>query len=314
MSRVSNPSEKPIDLKENKWRQTNDGWLSFWNVLPHLSPVRSIPAAMDPVTPRNKAFLRCLQVNLQHRKKSMERTKRIIIDRNIDIALIQEPYAIGNTSPELYGVPAGYTAFHNLTENHPHGTAIIAKNSLRAKLCNYGRNEVTGLQIRYCDKFYHFYSVFCTANCTNVSTMLSPLLSPAPQASLVIAMDASARHPKWNNGMIYRKIDQRGKEIRRLLDQYALHLANQSLFKLNYGPGNYACIDVTLGGDTVHFHDWKYWEDSSLSEHPLIFFQVRLFNQLLTLISHKMIFIKFFKPSVYFLNTISTRFQVDTSA
>ena len=233
----------------------------------------NIPESIDP--PISNKRIRCLQVNLQHRKKSMERTKRIIIERDIDIALIQEPYAIGRTSPELYGVPTGYTAFHNLSENHTYGTAIIARNSLRAKLCSYGRNEVTGLQVRHREKVYHFYSVFCTPSCTNVSNVLSPLLEQTPPTSVVIAMDASARHPKWNNGMIYRKIDQRGKEIQRLLSQYALHLADQSLFKLNYGPGNYACIDITLGGDTVHFHEWKYWEDSALSEHPLIFFQVR---------------------------------------
>lgn len=69
----------------------------------------------------------------------------MLVDRNIDIALIQEPYAIGSTSPEVMGVPTGYTAYHNLTEHHPNGAAVIAKNSLRAKLCHYGRNDVAGV-------------------------------------------------------------------------------------------------------------------------------------------------------------------------
>ncbi len=77
----------------------------------------------------------------------MERTKRLMLDRNIDIALIQEPYAIGQTNPELLGVPVGYTAFHNLTEQHPFGAAIIAKNSLRARLCSFGRNDVCGVSL-----------------------------------------------------------------------------------------------------------------------------------------------------------------------
>ena len=91
----------------------------------------------------------------------MEKTKRLIVDRNIDIALIQEPYAIGQTSPEVIGVPAGYTAFHNLTEHHPFGAAVIAKNSLRARICSFGRNDIAGIQLRSGNKTYHFYSCFC---------------------------------------------------------------------------------------------------------------------------------------------------------
>ena len=72
---------------------------------------------------------------------------------------------------------------------------------------------------------------------------------------------------------VYRKIDQRGRELERLLDQYDMHLASPPLYKLKYIPENYTFIDVTLGGENIQFHDWKFWEDS-LSDHPYIFFQV----------------------------------------
>lgn len=75
----------------------------------------------------------------------MERTKRLLVDRNIDIALIQEPYALGTGAPEMYGVPPGYTAYHNLTEHHSSGAAVIAKNTLRAKMCSYSRNDIAGV-------------------------------------------------------------------------------------------------------------------------------------------------------------------------
>lgn len=54
----------------------------------------------------------------------MERVKRMIVDRNIDICLIQEPYAIGTATPELFGVPPGYTGYHYLTEHHPYGIEL----------------------------------------------------------------------------------------------------------------------------------------------------------------------------------------------
>lgn len=72
---------------------------------------------------------------------------------------------------------------------------------------------------------------------------------------------------------VYRKIDQRGRELERLLDQYDMHLASPPLYKLKYIPENYTFIDVTLGGENIQFHDWKFWEDS-LSDHPYVFFQV----------------------------------------
>lgn len=72
---------------------------------------------------------------------------------------------------------------------------------------------------------------------------------------------------------VYRKIDQRGRELERLLNQYDMHLASPPLYKLKYVPENYTFIDVTLGGEDIQFHDWKFWEDS-LSDHPYVFFQV----------------------------------------
>jgi len=53
-----------------------------------------------------------------------------------------------------------------------------------------------------------------------------------------------------------------------------MHLASPPLYKLKYIPENYSFIDVTLGGENIAFHDWKFWEDS-LSDHPYIFFQVK---------------------------------------
>ena len=64
-----------------------------------------------------------------------------------------------------------------------------------------------------------------------------------------------------------------GRELERLLDQYDMHLASPPLYKLKYIPENYTFIDVTLGGENIQFHDWKFFEDS-LSDHPYVFFQV----------------------------------------
>lgn len=178
---------RPSVVLADQNARTDTGWLSLWNVLPHVGPLVNVNGNRFIIyiytiyfiftiypggettnfqPPHPEILLRCLQVcitiiycrwslvifcccqiNLQHKKKAMERTKRLLVDRNIDIALIQEPYALGAAAPEMYGVPAGYTAFHNLTEHHTSGAAVIAKNSLRPKICSYGRNDIAGVRI-----------------------------------------------------------------------------------------------------------------------------------------------------------------------
>lgn len=55
--------------------------------------------------------------------------------------------------------------------------------------------------LRSGNKTYHFYSVFCRPTALNLSTILLPILEQAP-STLVVGMDASAKHTKWNNGMV----------------------------------------------------------------------------------------------------------------
>ena len=43
--------------------------------------------------------------------------------------------------------------------------------------------------------------MFCRPSSLNLSSTLLPLLEQAPP-TMVIGMDASAKHPKWNNGMV----------------------------------------------------------------------------------------------------------------
>lgn len=76
-------------------------------------------------------FLRCIQVNLCHSISATNNLSQLILERQADIVLIQEPYAKtlgGIISPE--GVPEGYVCFHNLNDDHAYGSTILTRSAL----------------------------------------------------------------------------------------------------------------------------------------------------------------------------------------
>ena len=74
--------------------------------------------------------LLCLQVNLQHSKIASANLSQVLLELDIDIALIQEPYAITNKfNNELFipNIPNNYSIHHCLNKDHAFGAIIIAK-------------------------------------------------------------------------------------------------------------------------------------------------------------------------------------------
>ncbi len=69
----------------------------------------------------NKHKLNILQINLQHKKTAALQLQQTIIEKDIDIALIQEPYVYIN---KMRYIPHGYQAIHHK------GNTIIIKSSI----------------------------------------------------------------------------------------------------------------------------------------------------------------------------------------
>jgi hypothetical protein len=65
--------------------------------------------------------------------------------------MIQEPYAIKNIhGVEPANVPPGFSAFHNLNDNHHLGSMILVKNSLKASMEKCSSNEITIVKVSSC--------------------------------------------------------------------------------------------------------------------------------------------------------------------
>jgi Holliday junction resolvasome RuvABC ATP-dependent DNA helicase subunit len=62
---------------------------------------------MDNHTSREMKPLRCLQVNLQYKRATMNNLVHMISENQIDLAFVQEPYIIHN---DVTGIPKSLRA------------------------------------------------------------------------------------------------------------------------------------------------------------------------------------------------------------
>jgi hypothetical protein len=82
----------------------------------------------DPANFPNR--LKCLQINLRHSSLASASLAQAILDFEIDIVLIQEPYAMSSFTPVVANVPPGFSAFHMLSEDHAYVSAILVRDSV----------------------------------------------------------------------------------------------------------------------------------------------------------------------------------------
>ena len=91
------------------------------------------PQSLNSPYPNGRnSSVKCLQINLRHSKNASLHLSQLLLDLNIDIALIQEPYAVADPLPRLKYVPDDYVELHSLTADHAYGAAVVAKKSLQA--------------------------------------------------------------------------------------------------------------------------------------------------------------------------------------
>jgi hypothetical protein len=76
------------------------------------------------------APLKCFQINLRDSRSAALNLAQLIIDLDIDVVLIQEPFekvSSLSSSIEVKFIPPGYASFHCLSSRHAFGSAIIIR-------------------------------------------------------------------------------------------------------------------------------------------------------------------------------------------
>jgi hypothetical protein len=161
--------------------------------------------------------------------------------------MIQEPYAIKNIhGVEPANVPPGFSAFHNLNDNHHLGSMILVKNSLKASMEKCSSNEITIVKVSSCPSSILLICAYCRPSSLSISsTIKSYLLAyEADLKKAVICLDANTKSPAWN----LLVLDKKEKELENLLTRFHLKIGNAKLASLNIIPAGTAFVDVTLVG------------------------------------------------------------------
>lgn len=220
----------------------------------------------------------CIQANLRHSRVASSSFSQLLLDLSVDIALVQEPYAVFDRTipgdrPSIRYLPATYEVFHNLDHDYLYGAAIFARRSLNcsaAQVISSNHAACMNLPLGACN--LKFASVYLRPSIASVSTSLTSIFSMCnPLERTIMGIDANARSPLWNSHLL----DCRGGELEGMLSGSVLGLANRPLNELNFVPPGTSFIDVTLHGCDTEVVEWRYLDLPSLSDHPLIFFRCR---------------------------------------
>ena len=217
--------------------------------------------------------LKCLQINLRHSKAASANLAQLILDRSLDIILIQEPYVFPGLPPSIANVPPGYSSFHALTNDHAYGAAVIVRDSLArlGKLVTkHHGNNAACVELRTKSGSFRYASVYLRPSLPDLLSTFVPVLSSLASPSTIFGVDGNAKHPMWNS----RLLDRRGAELESLLVTYSLNVANRESSLLDFIPCDTAFVDVTLFGSGIDVSSWFFLSDASLSDHPYVYFEV----------------------------------------
>ena len=168
--------------------------------------------------------LKCLQINLQHNSAAAADLSQLILDLNIDIILVQEPYC-NHSSHKLTNVSLDYKAFHFPSIDFQYGSAIILKSNLIVKpILDICSNEVTSLKFLSNNTEVYFLSVYFRPLLPNLGKVMSPfsLNKNIQLSNVIICMDSNAHDPLWNSSFT----DQKGTELLEIITEKNLIIAN----------------------------------------------------------------------------------------
>ena len=152
-----------------------------------------------PAVPR---ILRCLQINLRYSKTASSALAQVVLDLNIDVALVQEPYAYSVSPPVLANIPPGFSPFHQLSADHAYGSAILLRDSLskNASLSSsLPSNISTCISFPTCSGSLSFCSAYLRPSLPNFCQSASQILDKSASPLSIICVDSNAKNLLWNS-------------------------------------------------------------------------------------------------------------------
>ena len=144
--------------------------------------------------------LRCLQINLRNSRSAGSNLSQILLEHCIDVALIQEPYAIWRDSCAVpQSVPREFSSFHHLNQSHAYGSLILVRKNLSPQpLGALMSNNMACIKVKTKTRTINFISVYCRPS-VPISESLAPFDNPTSgflsNSKLSLSTQMPTAHP-----------------------------------------------------------------------------------------------------------------------
>jgi len=221
---------------------------------------------------RRQTTIKCAQLNLQHSRTATYNLTQLILQNNIDVAFVQEPYTVLNN---VAGLPKSFRIF-------AHGggrkrTAIMINNSnidaIAIKQLSY--EDATLLELRHGDLNFYGASLYfpIDRDIERDIESIEKIIQLAKGKEIIISVDSNARSKLWYDTIT----NQRGKSLEEFVLTRDLFLINEATgtptFETMRGR---SWIDLTLCNNVLvqKTSGWTCGEEESCADHKIIFFNI----------------------------------------
>lgn len=164
-------------------------------------------------------------------------------------------------SPVVANVPPGFSSYHQLTDDHAYGSAILIRDSI-AKAGKLDFKDISNFAacVATSKQPLRLSSIYLSPTNPNLSATVPPILGAVAATFTIIGSDANAKSLLWN----ITSSDKRGFEFESMLAYFKMNLVNPPATELDFTPSGTSFVDLTLVGDKVRVHRWLYLATPSL--------------------------------------------------
>ena len=220
---------------------------------------------------QQSASLMIAQLNMRRAHDVTAEIRTHLLERKIDILLLQEPYTVRCAIPGFGMCNLLATAQCEEGIRPMAGIALFNPNLTALKLNEFCTSHCVCIELKSnVGRFFLVSMYFQYSNDIKESlALLERILQKLRGESILIAADANARSPLWGDC----KLDERGMELEDFINQYDLVVLNQSDSPATYSSAlGESHIDVTLVTSQMYnlVADWSVKLDWTTSDHRTI--------------------------------------------
>jgi hypothetical protein len=195
----------------------------------------------------------------------------LIIQNNIDVAFLQEPYTIRN---KVAGFPKNFKIFAN-GEGRKRAAIIIINNIDAVAIQQASDEDATLIELAYKGlKFFGASLYFAIDRDIDTDTAkVEEIMQTTRGNGLILSIDTNSRSRLWND--IY--MNKRGKTLEEFIIINDLLVMNEKTDVLTFeSTRGRSWIDLTICNNILarNIRRWTCGEEESCSDHKIILFDI----------------------------------------